>query len=1197
MPGPFDVDPSSVGRLGAAFAPFINDLLEAERARARIAGYALDINWQPNTKDGGVDAALRGAVQTTWFPAGDSVWQFKGGDLEPAECKEELRGAKWARDEIDRGATYVLVLGRPLLDDVKSRRREALVEEATALDLSGGAFLVYDGNQLARWISTLPSLALDARLGGPGPVLLDFPRWSQSRDHQERWVPCESRGAIREGLRQLTSGELQACRVEGGAGLGKTRLVMEALGEDESRLLVACAPRADQVGTDILSYLQGSDRTCIFVVDECTQALHKSISEQLAADSGVRLVTVGPPGGDPVVRDPVHQIAPATDDELEEVLRENVSGLWPEARRVVKTSCFGNVRTALLLGRRLVDSGETAVAALLREGDIRDLVLKLLPDHIDFFSAAVLALTERVGWDRDRRHQLEALSEFARVSVEDLERTARQLDDAGLLSQLGRYRAVGPEPVAVFLAAHCWEVEGQRILSELVPMVDREMLESLFRRCAELGRFEPAQSVLNGLIGSEGPLGSLERIEDGDLGELLVQLAIILPESLMDHLGELIEVASIDALSTQVRSRRSLVRALEKLVWHPQTFVRAAACLLRLAQAENESWANNATGQWKSLFGARLPTTAADPDTRIKYLASCSQSPDDFVRRLAVQAASDALDPYESVMVSGELQGGAVVAPRGSVRPGNEALSYWSSLVAILDDASMDEDEQVRAVGRDGLVAAIHPFLEVPEVGERLTTALLRQDEALRRKIRTTVDHLSDLADRPSDLAEALDRLRAALPEASPIERIRELAEISPWDWSDDDERKSELVELLREVGAADNLVEVLRWLKDDEMANAWHLGAAIASVENDSSTEDVLVAAVGRNAAALAGYLDQQVKGGDVAAFDRLIDSPTGAVLDPTVRLYLTTAGPSSDAARRRAITVLDELGVIEGTSGALRWLNELAVGEIGILLTKWTDQVSDDREYSAVVRFISVLAHRLGALPEELQDGVFALLTERARYPNLGTERFGWCRLAVAAAQAHPEEMVRLIFDLVSEGQHLLHESDHEAVVVGAAATSAPDVTWGFALERIAGGDWRLSMALRGWFPRYVPVEVVRSWVGDSLDRARLAASIAPATSVVKATEEDEEDQVVPSDLAIYLLESFGDDDEVAGALAGDFQSGGWVGPWSGRIAKQIADLTGWRRDMQLPIGVRTWAGRMIEGLERQRADALEREAEEHW
>lgn len=467
-------------------------------------------------------------------------------------------------------------------------------------------------------------------------------------------------------------------------------------------------------------------------------------------------------------------------------------------------------------------------------------------------------------------------------------------------------------------------------------------------------------------------------------------------------------MASLEALSAQVRSRRSLVRALEKLVWHQQTFVRAAGCLLRLALAENESWADNATGQWKSLFGARLPTTSADPETRISYLASCVQSPDASIRRLAVQSANDALAPFESVMVSGELQGGAVVALRGSVRPGNEALRYWSSLVGFLDDASMDEDEQVSAVGRDGLVAAIHPFLEVPEVGERLTAALLRQDEALRRKIRSTVDHHSELADRPSD--------------------------------------------------------------------------------------------------------------------------------------------------------------------------------------------QVSDDREYSAVVMFLRVLDHRLEALPEELQGGVFALLAERASYPNMGTVRSSWCRLAVATARVHPEEMVRLIFDLVSEGHHILHESDDEALVVGAAATSAPEATWSLALERIDGGDWRLSMALRGWFPRYVPVDVVRSWVGDSLERARLAASIAPATSVVKATEEDEDDQGVPSDLAIYLLDSFGDDDEVAGALAGEFQSGSWMGPWSGRIAKQISDLTRWRRDMQLPVGLRTWAGRMIEGLERQRADALEREAEEH-
>jgi hypothetical protein len=104
----------------------------------------------------------------------------------------------------------------------------------------------------------------------------------------------------------------------------------------------------------------------------------------------------------------------------------------------------------------------------------------------------------------------------------------------------------------------------------------------------------------------------------------------------------------------------------------------------------------------------------------------------------------------------------------------------------------------------------------------------------------------------------------------------------------------------------------------------------------------------------------------------------------------------------------------------------------------------------------------------------------------------------------------------------------------------------------------------------------------VGDSEKRAELVASIAPAGG----------DR--PSELAILLLDRYPDNEEIAGSLAGEFQSGGWVGPWSDRLETQITQLQGWRQDGTLPVGVRNWAARMIEGLQRQRQEALEREAE---
>lgn len=333
MAGPFDVDPTSVERLGAAFALFVNDLLVAEVGRAGLLGFQLDINSQTNTADGGVDAALRSSNATDWLPKGDSAWQFKSSDLEPAECKEELKGAAFARDLMSKGATYVLVLGRPLVGTMKQSRLGALREQAEALGLDGSVIRLYDGNQLARWVSTLPALALDRRLGGPGPAVLDFERWSSSAEHQERWVACPSRAEMEAAVTSISTGDLPIYRLEGGSGLGKTRLAMEVLRSAEARPLVVYAPRAEQLQTETVSYLCDGERTSILVVDNCSRAYHQSIVEQIDGRK-VRLLTIGIDAEERLVRTPLHQLPAAEPGEIDAILQENVPGLWPEVRCV-----------------------------------------------------------------------------------------------------------------------------------------------------------------------------------------------------------------------------------------------------------------------------------------------------------------------------------------------------------------------------------------------------------------------------------------------------------------------------------------------------------------------------------------------------------------------------------------------------------------------------------------------------------------------------------------------------------------------------------------------------------------------------------------------------------------------------------------------------------------------------------------------
>ena len=91
--GPFDVTEDQIADTWTRFTPMVNRLLQVEADRNRMRGSALSFTEVEHIPDEGVDFELRGAPETDWLPAGDSAWQFKRGDYEPAECAKEFAGA------------------------------------------------------------------------------------------------------------------------------------------------------------------------------------------------------------------------------------------------------------------------------------------------------------------------------------------------------------------------------------------------------------------------------------------------------------------------------------------------------------------------------------------------------------------------------------------------------------------------------------------------------------------------------------------------------------------------------------------------------------------------------------------------------------------------------------------------------------------------------------------------------------------------------------------------------------------------------------------------------------------------------------------------------------------------------------------------------------------------------------------------
>lgn len=1188
--GPFSVDAAQVSALGGAnFGQFVSRLLASELAAHEMLGSALETTYVENLGDGGVDAGLRNVIATRWIPQGDSAWQFKAGDLAPAKCKAELKGAAKAIATLRAGGSYRLVLGASRTSAMISARRAALVEAATELGIpvKEGTIEVLTADSLAVWIEQFPALAINPLLRGTGSIGQTFDEWSRSNRHTTIWASSPERETLIESLRATISGGAQIdIHLEGVSGLGKTRLVLESLRGQPSEAIVVYSLAADSFPVTVLSQLQAQGRTAIVVIDECDRKQHEIYAQALATGSQIRLVTLGEPGGS-ATRTPMISLSGFGNDGMKELLRANRPQLWPEAERVVVEVAAGNIDYALKLAEVLLSRRSGSAGDLVTDDDLRAFFTDQLPTGQLFLASCALALFSRFGIDGEAAQELDVISAGLGVAAADLRAAAADLQQQGLLSKQGRFRSVGPHPLAVFLATQGWAELGHRIVSDLIPLLDSDLTERLFRRAADIGELDSSSPAISAVLAQDGPLSSLDALADGNRSSLLVHFAVLAPVAVAARLTELIISASEEELGHRRGIRRDLVWALEKLAWHTKTFVAAADALLHLSLAEIETYSNNATGTWVELFGTMLPGTAAMPDARMDYLRSCAESADRRVRLLAARGADRALEAHESIMVSGEVQGGVVVEPRGRPVTFGEAWAYKNAAIDVLGHLAVDEDAEVSDRARHDLVSSLHGILEVQPNMEHLGRLIARLPEPVITMTRVEIQGLRTLFDRvevPDGRPDALASFENLLPAELPNVRLAVLASTNSWDRQTDD-LASELLavaQLVEPEAPVSTLVGVLNSEKPVPAAYAVGRAMRLAGVDFAEGIERLESLAGSPNSEALIGFLHQFVDEGVSDVFDRFIDATS---LDPLLALQLSVRGPRTPAAVARVSALVGQVSVAQAARVLFGWMREADQADSASFLRDWTSRIETQADYNAAVDFAALQVHQKPEALLELDPAIAELVPLRREYPNLGQQEWDWGLLAKRQLATEPIALADLVADLIEVDALNAYSSSMESSILRDTVRVGGEEVWLSFMERLKKGQWRLSFAVRDWLGEAVSIEAAKRWVGSDLENARLLANVTKPGGL----------QLSPT--ARFLIEEFGQDQQVSSHLVGQFISGGWTGNESDRISSQISEVQAWIDEPGQSNEVKAWAQKLMESLDRIRRSVIQEEEERGW
>jgi hypothetical protein len=325
--------------------------------------------------------------------------------------------------------------------------------------------------------------------------------------------------------------------------------------------------------------------------------------------------------------------------------------LPPATVELIERLAQGYPRLAVELGRALRNTpAATSTAHLLSTGGVHNVLSEMLPDENLRQTLAVLALFERVGFDGALAADVDVISQ--QFNLDRLQVRAHIRQETGrFISTAGRCRRVTPLALAVWLVRELIGKQPSAIADSIVRLP--ENLSSAFRGQLEvLGGDPTVEDVLEEVARLQA---SRFRGPDGQITELgasfLHSLAFAVPELAARIIEEQLAGADRDLLYSQPSNvRRNLVWALSHLLWFQSTFETAATTLLRLAEAESETYGNNATNEVAGAFQLQLGGTEVPYNSRLAWWDQQLASATSAKKRVLLSCLAKGLDDHEMRM-------------------------------------------------------------------------------------------------------------------------------------------------------------------------------------------------------------------------------------------------------------------------------------------------------------------------------------------------------------------------------------------------------------------------------------------------------------------------------------------------------------------------------------------------------------------
>lgn len=518
-----------------------------------------------------------------------------------------------------------------------------------------------------------------------------------------------------------------------------------------------------------------SKENVTFVIDECDSQLHSSLVKDVKADdSNINLVTI------------------SNEPDYSETGDSNRILLKPDTFKSVVADMINDIYKDQLLGNdrsKIIEFAGGFPSIAVHLADKRMNKKNTLEFTDDYLIRKILWGTE----DEDKKETsiLQACSIFKHFKLEDdngdIEEQSKFICDTVLIGETvnysffvaaikkfqkrniiqkhGRYYKIEPVPLALRLAKQWWELTSFSAITEILEKVQSKGLLDSF--CEQSRRFDfipQAADLVEKLCGNCCPFDDAKVVLSVAGSRIFRAFAEVNPTTVTDCLYRILSSPDINPIEIVHDVRRNIVWALENLVWHENTFEKSAKMLEILALAENENWANNATGLFLQLFHVWLPGTKADLLQRQKIIDGLVGSDNDAEKKLVIKILKHVFYSGPFTRSGGVESQGTKGCEKDYYPTREEMEKYWHTNFNILTDlisseTKLSEDakqvfvECTGSIIRQGHISWIENSVKkILEAGifwhgllVKIEKLLIREDAKLDNETKNKIEALSVL--------------------------------------------------------------------------------------------------------------------------------------------------------------------------------------------------------------------------------------------------------------------------------------------------------------------------------------------------------------------------------------------------------------------------------------------------------------------